>query len=205
MSLPVKHFWSDEKVRIIKTDNSFERKLVRFFGELNPVTKQLLDGKKTKTQRWVQKNARVMDLIPEILGKSKSLLLNGYEQQILSALTAPVAIVHVPVTVLALPLETVTPVKPEEKIIDVVAKTLPIEEITEQPIAVEQPIENETVTLTETEKLEKTIKGLKKLSLPDLKKFAIANNIDIRGKMTQITSIREKIVRELRKQAASQA
>lgn len=189
--------WRNQRANVQIADSSFERRLLQFFGNLNPKTKTLLNGGETKTQKELRTIASEKIFFNNISKTSQASYETRLLQEFALVLNAmQVAAIDEPAEEVEQPALLALPAA-KEVVVEVVAETLPVKETTEQPI--------ETVTLTEAEKLEKTIKGLKKLNLPDLKKFAKANNIQIKGRMTQITSIREKIIRELRKQVASES
>ena len=190
MSLPIKHFWSDE-VNIEITDNSFERRLVRFFGDLNPATKQLIDGKLTKNQRWVKKNARITELYLNSSPMQGASTLNGYEQQMLNDLITTVATVCIPTAPVLLLPRTVTDLVQSEEIeaaaIEVVAETLPLEKTV---------VLKNTTPLTDTElaKLRQAVIGktsINKLTIEYLKLYAKARRIRIPGSVTKIRAMKE--------------
>lgn len=205
MNLPVKFrcLEIDVDINIQKTDSSFERRLLRIFGSLRPETKILLEGGTTKNQRWAKRNARIMerylDVIPEMLGKSKSPSLKEYEQQMLSALIAPTAIVHIPQIAPALLPETVQSVasiEPEKEMIEVaieevVVETLPIEETIQQPIEVAQTVKT-TKKKAEKKpakkkifvKTEKKTKELAHCTIPEMKAFAKRKGFPVPGQIT---------------------
>ncbi len=161
-------------VTIETTDNSFERRLVRWFGNLNPETKLILDGKKTKYQRWARKNARIMDLyldrISEMLSTTKSQSLNGYEQQLLKVLIEQSTIVRVPTA----QIETVAPIA-QEKAIEVVAGTLPTKEVAPTPVQ----------SLS------------KRMTIKELKAYAKVRKIHVPGRITKHRDIYDHIKSQL--------
>ena len=166
--------WHNFSVNITTTDNSFERKLFRWFGNKSPETRKLLDGGKTKTQRFARRNDRIMDLyldrIPQMLRSDKSLTLNGDGRQLLNALVAPAAIVHIPTA----QIETVAPIAQEEAI-EVVAETLPTEEVTPTPV---QPLS-------------------KKMTIKELKAYAKVRRIHVPGRITKHRDIYDHIKSQL--------
>ncbi len=181
-------------VNLTKTDNSFERKLVRWFGDLNPTTKLLLDGKSTRNQRWVKKNARITELYLNRLpmhNTSKS-SLNRYEQQMLNALIASATTVPIATApALLLPGAVIDSVQSEEieAVVETVAEVLPIEET----------VVLNTTPLTDAElaKLRQAMArktSINKLLLPDLKLYAKAHRIHIPGSAKRIRAIKEIVI-----------
>lgn len=197
MSLPVKHFWSDEKINIEITDNSFERKLVRWFGELNPATKQLIDGKPTQNQRWVKKNVRITELyLNRFPMHGTATSLSRYEQQMLNALIASATTVHISTApALLLPGTVTDSVQSKEKIeaaaIEVVAETLHIEKVA----SVTEIQATEHSTLVECSVDRRSLS--KKMTIKELKAYAKTHKIHVPGRKTKHRDIYEHIKSQL--------
>jgi len=197
------HYQALPKVatKVVLTDNNFDRRMIKLFNfeGLNPQTQALLLGGETKAQKLPRTPEFEKMFLQNI--STRSQVVNNYEGWWLREFALELNAIQVAIDVPEIEQPALLALPATEEVIEVSSVT-ESQKITEQHINVE-PVETEIVTLSEAEKLEKTIKGLRKLSLSDLKTFAKANDIHIRGKMTQITSIREKIIRELRKKAAS--
>jgi len=185
MVLPIKSpVCGDSVVNIQITDNSFERRLVRYFGNLRPATKLLLDGKTTKAQRFARKSRRLMELYIDKVSEmtaNKSLNLNGYERQIVNELISQIT-VHIPTTTQLQFSKATDSVEPEEVAIEVL---------------LEAPVEN-TKPLTDTEPALPSViankKSVNELTIKELKAYAKVRGIRIPGSVTKIRKMKEIVV-----------
>ncbi len=188
-------------IHIEVTNNNFERKLVKFFGDLSQRAKDLISGAKVADKTFAHKKMTDEDQKAyRILNKKleKKLFYSfmkyqGTDADMLSLshnIKAHEGLIHdyfisqIPPEALEIEVTPVTEVSVAKQSTEVVPVTIKSE--------------------SKTEDIKKVTKDLNKMTIPKLKAFAKERGLKLSGRTTQISAIRAAIIRQLKENASQQ-
>jgi hypothetical protein len=196
---------NNTKINIEFTDNGFDRKLLKFFGDLSPRAKDLISRTKTADKTFAYKKMTSEDK------KAYRILQRQLEKKLLV-----VALKYRGTDVDMLSLKHNLQAHDgliqedfENQISSVMTRVAEVPEVASvidapQGATEQFKVETTVKSVTKAEDIKKVVKDLNKMTIPKLKAFAKERGFKLSGRTTQISTIRAAIVRQLKEQISQQ-
>lgn len=180
-------------VKLTLADSSFERRLLKYFGNLNPETQTILDGGETKAQK--QPRTIEFEKMFQNNIRKGSQATDSYKARLLQEFTLVLSAIQVEIDETEIEQQfTLVALPAAEETVEVVAETLPIEEATIAELQVTEQLPVDRVVV-------KTKSFSKKMTIKELKVYASEHGIHVPGRKTKHRDIFEHIKAQQRAKA----